>query len=101
MAINVGEVAALKTTGERVFVLGDMENGTFKVRRAQIGQNGIKHDTEIFADVELENIEENIERELSEILLKRKIEKKLFEQYKKELEAQDTVETDTEQLILN
>jgi len=79
------EIKALKTTGERVFVLTErQEDGLCTVRRAQMTENGIFHAEDSFYKQELESIEDNIRREANEMLLKARIQKELLDALKKE-----------------
>ncbi len=64
--IKQGEVAFLKTTGEAVFVLGTYDSGDWHVRRPKAGQDGIDHVEESFTDAELESLEEQQARFMSE-----------------------------------
>lgn len=97
----IGTIAALKVTGERVFVLANVDEG-FNVRRPVIGPNGISHVIEYFTPDELESTEASIRRELQDIILKRKLENELYAEYQKELSAkqlatiEDATETDTD-----
>jgi hypothetical protein len=69
----VDEIMTLKLTGERVFVLDNSLNGKILVRRPSMGPNGITHSQETFYLVELETLEDNIHREINEVLLKNRI----------------------------
>jgi len=84
----IGTIVALKVTGERVFVLGENPttvNGMFySVRRPVVGPNGITHIIESFSGEELESVEESVRRELNDILMKRKLEQEIYEQYQAE-----------------
>jgi hypothetical protein len=86
----VGNVAAIKVTGERVFVLSTGNNGldtVYTVRRPVVGPNGIQHIVENFTPDELEAPDESIRRELNDILTKRKLEQELYNQFQKEQAA--------------
>lgn len=86
----IGTIMSLKVTGERVFVLeenlngGGIYQGSYRVRRPVVGPNGITHSEEYFTADELESVEDSIRRELSDILLKRKLEQELYEQFQAE-----------------
>lgn len=73
--IKVGEVAFIKTTSEAVFVLNEATNNrpstpsfktTVLVRRPTAGQDGIVHKEEIFYTEELETLDEQRKRFMSE-----------------------------------
>jgi hypothetical protein len=69
MTIKAREVAFIKTTGESVFVLEypTAESAvTAKVRRPIMTRDGVKHETEWFAYDELETLDEQRKRFLSE-----------------------------------
>lgn len=66
MTIKANEVAYLKTTGEPVFVLEIMPEGMVDVRRPSQGQNGIDHHVETFRNTELETLEEQRSKFMSE-----------------------------------
>src|SRR5882757_10071743 len=87
-SLMIGTIVALKVTGERVFVLGENPttvNGMFySVRRPVVGPNGITHIIESFSGEELESVEESVRRELNDILMKRKLEQEIYEQYQAE-----------------
>lgn len=68
--IKANEVAFLKTSGEAVFVLAketpEGPTSLVKVRRPVAGQDGINHIVETFSEVELESLDEQRERFISE-----------------------------------
>jgi hypothetical protein len=67
VTVKSGEVAFLKTTGEAVFVLGYATDLTYvDVRRPIAGQNGITHVCERFRVEELESLEDQQTRFMSE-----------------------------------
>ena len=71
MTIKAGEVAFLKTTGEAVYVLAVEpvnEPGAVlvEVRRPIAGQNGIAHATDCFFIGELESLDDQQARFMSE-----------------------------------
>jgi hypothetical protein len=67
MTIKAGEVAFLKTTGESVFVLQyPNETSEATVRRPIAGRDGIDHIKESFRHDELETLEEQKHRFMSE-----------------------------------
>jgi hypothetical protein len=82
----VGTVGALKCTGERVFVLNESQTA-YTVRRPSVGQSGITHAVEEFDKVEVETIEDNIIRELKEMVLKGRLQNSVLKQAREEDEA--------------
>lgn len=101
--IEVGKIYCLKTTGEKVFVLGVGEQDV-KVRRALTGEHGIyAHKVESFTLGEIETIKEHMQAQIAEMIEKGECqkelmvaEKKLNEQLEREL-AEDP--TDGEKVV--
>lgn len=84
--INIGEVYALKTSGERVVVLNEaamprnVEGEFYTVRRPMNStENGISHVLETYSSDELETLTDNLSRDLNEMKLKMKLNKELSE----------------------
>lgn len=96
--INVGEILALKTTGEKVFIL-DVNEKAVTVRRAHTGESGVyAHKTETFTVGEVETPKQHMQRQIAEMIEKGECqkelmiaEKKLNEQLEKELAEDDKV----------
>ena len=93
----LGNVAALKVSGERLFVLEDSpvkpsgEPG-YLCRRVKVSEHGITHELELFGVDEVETIEENIIRELNENVLKGKLQKRIYSAAEKEMAQQEEAE---------
>ena len=70
MTIKAGEVVFVKTTGEAVFVLDIVDKfirpNNVDVRRPIAGQNGITHEVNSFRMEELESLEDQQARFMSE-----------------------------------
>lgn len=64
--MNIGDLVYLKTTGEKVVVLGTTETG-LSVRRPVVGTDGVRHLTETFQAAELETFDEQATREFAEM----------------------------------
>jgi len=76
--IKPGMVAVIKTTGENVFVLSAVavvgsDIPDVWVRRPQITQDGVEHQTQTFRADELETLEENMSRQFEEHKLRSKL----------------------------
>lgn len=87
-------VYALKTTGERVYVMqttdyviGSGDGNGRLVRRAVMGEGGIFHGIETFHKDELESLEENFQREINEMLLKAKLQQEALKKARQADEA--------------
>jgi hypothetical protein len=96
MEINKGDVLALKTTGEVVFVLGDpYGSDTGKkvdVRRPVLSEKGISHENAIFFVDELETVEEYVKREATMQTYKIRAQKNILEKAIRELEEAERAE---------
>lgn len=73
MSFQAGDVAVLKTTGEKVTVLGvtptiptDNRAGYFVRRPVESKENGLYHSYEQFYEFELETFEQQLDRRLNE-----------------------------------
>ena len=91
-------IYALKTTGERVFVLKTLPDGVVEVRRPTMGENGIDHWLSTFNPIEIETLEDNFRREYKEMLLKAKIQKEILEEAR---EAEGEAPSLAEKLSVN
>lgn len=95
-------VYALKTTGERVYVLRPAEDGTgVEVRRAVMGESGIIHGFETFYVEELESLEDNFKREINEMLLKAKLQQDALKKARQADEAAEGERSVAEKLQVN
>lgn len=74
----VGELLAIKTTGELVYIISETDRKTYKVRRPSMTRDGIVHSTDEFFADELETIEAHLRRELSDMKLKAKLQKEVL-----------------------
>jgi hypothetical protein len=89
-------IYCVKTTGERVFVLKTEEDkNTFNtivtVRRPIVGKNGLYHSIEQFRVDELETVNESLDRDLAEMILKGEKQAEALKKARKEAEANDAV----------
>jgi hypothetical protein len=89
-------IHCVKTTGERVFVLEEtVDKNTDKtvvtVRRPIVGKNGLFHQIETFRKDELETVNESLDRDLAEMILKAKKQQDALKAARKEEEANDAV----------
>jgi hypothetical protein len=65
--LKENEVAFLKTTGEAIFILSFLpEEGTVAVRRPVAGQDGLRHVVENFRVQEIESLDDQQARFISE-----------------------------------
>lgn len=62
MPIKAGEVAFIKTTEEPVFVMEIVAEDEVTVRRPVAGQDGIRHELDLFSIAELETELEHAQR---------------------------------------
>ena len=89
--IEPGQIVGVKTSGERVYVikeaLGRDVMKAYLVRRPTMGRDGMAHVTETFYEDELESVEQNLTRELDEMVLKARLTEKILGAYRRELEA--------------
>ena len=98
MAFLVGDIVCVKTTGERVCVLGNTDNmGHIQVRRATpVNDGGMVYvDTE-FNDFEVETIPDHAKRQVSECIIKAEAQKELIKaetKFQQELEAEEMAST--------
>lgn len=96
MSFLTGNILCIKTTGERVCVLGSDTVG-FMVRRAVIGDGGkINHEQETFFSFELETVNDHAKRQVSEMILKTEAQVELIKAEQKAqaiLEASDDTTT--------
>jgi hypothetical protein len=99
MPILPGDIMCVKTTGERVCVLGftlDQE-GELRVRRPVIGDGGtISHEKITLNDFEIETITEHAKRQVAEMILKSEAQKDLIVAEKRmqaELDADEALTT--------
>ena len=78
--MQAGEIVSIKTTGEKVFLRRYYEDSAaWDVRRPTIDDEGkIFHTTEVFYENELETIEENLNRQIDEMLLKTRLQQRLY-----------------------
>jgi hypothetical protein len=78
-----GTILCLKTTGELVLILKEIEGNEGResvlVRRPVMGRDGIGHMSDLVFPFELETVEEHLRGEAKELLLKSKIQKAFFE----------------------
>ena len=103
----IGTIVGIKTTGERVYVIreatafgGDPRKG-YCVRRPSGGQFGVHHSLETFLADELEPIEENLIREINEMILKAKLQERILRAARLEHEAQQAQASDETKDVLN
>ena len=85
------DIVAIKTTGEKVILIRQWElDCGWEVRRPTIDDEGkIEHVTQTFRPEELETVEENINRQIDEMLLKNKLQQRLYEGSKTAQPASD------------
>lgn len=77
--MKLGEVWALKTTGELVVVIGTINtDDTIHVRRPVMGSDGVTHKVETYWPFELEPTEDHLRREAHEQLNKMIIQKSVI-----------------------
>lgn len=68
--MNVGDILCLKTTGEKVQVIG-LNATSVNIRRASMTeQDGLKHNNESFYEFELETLDAHAQRQIDEQKLK-------------------------------
>jgi hypothetical protein len=89
-------IHCVKTTGERVFVLEENVDKNTKqtivtVRRPIVGKNGLFHQIETFRLDELETVNESLDRDLAEMVLKGEKQAEALKKARKESEVQDAV----------
>lgn len=94
-------VACVKTTGEHVFVLRTLTANeliaqgyqadavVYFVRRPSVGNKGLFHYPETFTSDELESVEDNLKREINEMVLKAKMQQDELKKARKSEEPQD------------
>jgi hypothetical protein len=91
---NLGEVAVVRTTGEKVYVIAENERHMFVVRRPCISENGsISHVTEEFFTGELSTLASYADEKVREMVLQTRAQKSLLK-----AELQLTEELEQEQL---
>jgi hypothetical protein len=74
----VGQVAIIKVTGEKCFILEENMPGNYNVRRPIITEKGnIIHVEDTFRQEELETLEEHADRQISEGVIKLKAQKRM------------------------
>src|SRR5208283_2670140 len=90
----IGTIVGVKTSGERVFVIRQLDENLWRgpvplylVRRPLVGKEGLRHENTQFYEDELETVEENLTRELDEMVLKARLTEKILGAYRRELEA--------------
>jgi len=75
-----GQIVVLRTTGEKVCILELKAGPTYIVRRPSVSKDGfINHEGNQLYEFELATIEEFGNAQVDEILLKEKIEKRLYD----------------------
>lgn len=78
--MQAGSIVVLRTTGEKVFLIAENENGTVEVRRANVNSNGaITHEVNSFFNEELATLEDFANEQVNEMLLKAKVQKRLLD----------------------
>lgn len=81
MSFKVRDIAVIKVTGEKVFVVSLQNNGTYEsvsVRRPSIMESGaIQHNIETFFPDELEALSEHADRQVAELMIKQRAQKTL------------------------
>ena len=92
MSFKVGDIAVVKTTGEKVFVLSVPESGgiidpssspgDIKLRRPVATREGIMHQISWLTPGELQSIEERMTDEIDQELLEMKLRKQKMESAK-------------------
>jgi hypothetical protein len=104
METKIGDILAIKTTGEIVYVLTDEDDSQYKedgfsghyvevkVRRPILSENGIAHEVAIFRSNELETVEEYVQREATMQTYKIKAQKNILEKAIRELEEAEREE---------
>jgi hypothetical protein len=74
----VGQVAIIKVTGEKCFILESPKPEYYSVRRPLITEKGtINHEVTMFTIDELESLEEHADRQISEGVIKLKAQKRM------------------------
>jgi hypothetical protein len=87
---NLGEVAVVRTTGEKVYVIAENDRHTFTVRRPCISETGgIIHLTEEFFAGEIATFEDYAAEKVREMTIQTKSQKKLL---KAEMEVTEEIE---------
>ena len=87
---NLGEVAVVRTTGEKVYVIAENDRHVFTVRRPCIGENGgITHLTEEFFAGEISTFEDYATAKVHEMILQTKSQKSLL---KAEMQVTEEIE---------
>jgi glutamyl-tRNA reductase len=93
LEIKRGDVLALKTTGEIVYVLGEpygSDTGQkVDIRRPRLSENGISHEVNVVFVDELETIQEYVNREAEMATFKLEAQKNILEKKMRELEEKD------------
>lgn len=90
--ITQGDIVAIKTTGEYVYFTGKMfDDGKWEVRRPQLSRDGINHLYDSFEIGELETVEEHVEREVNDAMMKLAAQKKVMDAKVKALEAAEAL----------
>lgn len=93
--MKAGDVVRIKTTGEQVYVFGPgKEEGTTIIMRPQLGRDGVKHTEEIWPTGALETIEQNIEREADEQVIRARIGEKISNLLKSQRKQREIDELD-------
>ena len=87
---NLGEVAVVRTTGEKVYVIAENDRHVFTVRRPCIGESGgIMHLTEEFFAGEISTFEDYATEKVREMILQTKSQKSLL---KAEMQVTEEIE---------
>lgn len=96
--MELGQVVAIKTTGELVTVVDEEKDNTVAVRRPKMGPNGVEHKTDFFFVYELESPEEHINREAKEQLARQIAQREIIN---KGMRQYEEGQVDEPEIILN
>lgn len=73
------DIVVIRTTGEKVYLLGETDRGTWKVRRANVSDSGtIEHVVDEFFAGELATLEQFADQQVSEMIIKATAQKRLY-----------------------